>query len=280
MSEPENLKKWIGKSRQIFDIVDLATCQRMAATLDQQATFKEGDALPPLWHWCFFHLPQQTADLDRDGHAVRGDFLPPVALPRRMWAGGRLNYYQDIPIGGKVRKTSKIKSIKFKQGQSGELCFVTVEHRYVHQATTCLVEEHDIVYRQQSLPGGAAKKPQQAEMQAQWSRKITPSSVMMFRYSALTFNGHRIHYDRDYCRDVENYPGLVFHGPLTATLLLDLAIANNPQKILKSFEFRAVSPVFDTAPFTIRGENTGKTSELQAVLDDGVLAMTAQATFS
>ncbi len=280
MIDIDHLRQWVGKKESLTDKLDLATCQRMEATLDLPATLNEGDALPPLWHWCWFHQPIRGSLLGRDGHPEKGGFLPPVDLPRRMWAGGRFTFNAPLVIGVETEKQSTIKSVEAKNGRSGELCFVTVEHRISSHGTLCLVEEHDIVYREDPRPDAKPTKPPLADDGvADFSRIIKPNPTMLFRYSALTFNGHRIHYDRDYCRDVEGYPGLVFHGPLTATLLAGLAVENSHDASLKQFEFRATSPVFDIGSFTICGRKEGATSRLQAVHPDKTLAMKATATF-
>ncbi len=282
MINVEHLRQWIGKSETQSDTIDLATCQRMEAMLDQPATLNKGDPLPPLWHWCWFHQPVRGGELGRDGHPEKGGFLPPVPLPRRMWAGGRFTFEKRMMIGTEATKASIIKSVEAKKGRSGELCFVTVEHTISQQGHTCIVEEHDIVYRDDPKPSDkpanspAAPKQQKPD----FSSIITPNSTMLFRYSALTFNGHRIHYDRDYCRDVEGYPGLVFHGPLTATLMAGLAAENNPGQPLKSFEFRAASPIFDIDPFKIAGRSENNTCLLRALDRRGKLAMKATASFS
>jgi 3-methylfumaryl-CoA hydratase len=279
MMNIEHLNQWVGKTETINDTIDLAACQRMEATLDQPPLLKENDPLPPLWHWCWFNQPVRQSLLGRDGHPEKGEFLPPVALPRRMWAGGRLTFHAALPIGAEAQKISTIKSIEAKQGRTGPLCFVTVEHRLEWDGILCLVEEHDIVYREDPKPDDKPVTPPQAEGGTDFSRTINPSPTLLFRYSALTFNGHRIHYDRDYCRDVEAYPGLVFHGPLTATLLAGLAVRNNPGRGLKRFEFRAISPIFDTDTFEICGRMEDDRCQLQAILPNGALAMKAVAEF-
>lgn len=278
MIDMDHLRQWVEKTETLNDTINLATCQGMEATLDQRPALNESDALPPLWHWCWFNPTVRQSLLGRDGHPEKGGFLPPVPLPRRMWAGGRLTFHAALPIGAEAQKTSTIKSIEAKQGRTGPLCFVTVEHRLECDGTLCLVEEHDIVYREDPKPGDRPVTPPQAQRgDVDFSRTINPSPTMLFRYSALTFNGHRIHYDRDYCRDVEAYPGLVFHGPLTATLLADLAVCNNPGKVLKRFDFRAISPIFDNDTFEISGRMEDGTCQLQAILPNGALAMKAVA---
>ncbi len=279
MIDLDHLRLWVGKEQTVDDTIDLAVCQRMEATLDQPAQLEEGEPLPTLWHWLYFHQPARQSLLGRDGHPEKGGFLPPVPLPRRMWAGGRFEFQAPLPIGGKAQRQSTIKSVDHKKGRSGELCFVTVKHQVTSGGTICLIEEHDIVYRHDPKPDDKPVLPLPADGDADFSRAVTPSPVMLFRYSALTFNGHRIHYDRDYCRDVEGYPGLVFHGPLTATLLADLAVRNNPGRRFEHFEFRALAPIFDTTPFSVSGWQRQDHTALQAVLPGDALAMKATARF-
>ncbi|MEE9416146.1 MAG: MaoC family dehydratase N-terminal domain-containing protein [Acidimicrobiales bacterium] len=280
--EPSNeidvLEGWVGRSESTSDIMTAPWARLMQQTLDREATLVDGDPLPPLWHWIYFLSSVPISEVGRDGHRSRGGFLPPVALPRRMWAGGRLRFDEPIRIGDRVDKTSTISAVTMKQGSSGQLCFVTVTHELTVDGTTCVSEEQDLVYREDPNPESPAPASKPAPDGAQWQRTIEPSEVQLFRYSALTFNSHRIHYDRDYCRDVEGYPGLLFHGPFTATLLVDLAVSNNPNP-LREFSFRAVAPLFDTETFTIRGRVDGESSIVWAETANGSLAMTAEAAF-
>lgn len=275
----DHLHKWVGKSVTISDVVDLATCQRMEAMIDRLPALGVGDDLPLLWHWLYFHEPAMQSTLGRDGHPEKGGFLPPVPLPRRMWAGGRFEFNTLLPIGANAEKQSTIKSVKMKTGRSGNLCFVTVEHLLKRDGVICASEEHDIVFRDDPKPGAKQSQPPKADSNPDWTRTITPTPELLFRYSALTFNSHKIHYDRDYCRDVEGYPGLVFHGPLTATLLLDLAVGKVGPRQAKHFEFRATGPLFDVAPFELRGWDNGNNIVLQAVTPEGKQAMQATVTF-
>ncbi|MEE9313356.1 MAG: MaoC family dehydratase N-terminal domain-containing protein [Rhizobiaceae bacterium] len=249
------LKQWVGKSESATDTLHPAQARLMQTTLNREASIEVGDPLPPLWHWAYFLSGVPLSGLGRDGHPALGQFLPPVALPRRMWAGGRLTFEKPILLGDTITKTSTIKNVSLKSGRSGALCFVTVEHKFTSEdGTAHITEEHDIVYREDSAPDAPKPKPAEPPKGSARSQTITPSSVQLFRYSALTFNSHRIHYDREYCKDVEGYPGLIFHGPLTATLLADMAAQHAP---IKTFNFRAVSPLFDTAPFTINNDGEG-----------------------
>lgn len=283
MSSPsfdiELLKQWIGRRESGRDLVHASHANALAATLDRDEQFGDGDALPPLWHWVYFWSAAPASGVGADGHAKRGGFLPPVPLPRRMWAGGRLSFVAPLPIGVAAEKESHIVDVSMKEGATGPLAFVTVEHRVRAGATTCIVEQHDIVYRDHPAADAPASKGKPAPTDAQWIRRIDPDPVLLFRYSALTFNGHRIHYDRSYVTGVEGYPGLIVHGPLIATLLMDLLHRELPQRAVQTFSFRAVSPLFDIDSFTVNGKlaDDGRSAVLWASNARGELAMQAEA---
>lgn len=274
------LEQWIGKTEIQLDTIDAKQANLMAATLGSRQVFQVGDPLPALWHWIYFLTALPTQDLGRDGHPKLGGYLPPVKLPRRMWAGGRFVFSAPLLIGETVERISSIKAIAVKQGRTGALCFVTVAHEFKVDGQLRLTEEHDIVYREDPLGDQAAKQlpvpPQGAEIVA----TVSADQTMLFRYSALTFNGHRIHYDRDYCRDVEGYPDLVVHGPLIATLLLNHAVAHHAEKKLRSFDFRALSPICGDQVFTLNQKQGRADNTLWAQTADGVLAMLASAEFA
>ena len=217
------------------------------------------------------------SELGRDGHPAVGGFLPPVALPRRMWAGSRLDFHHPVKIGDTLKKNSTLKDLKIKSGKTGKLCFVTVSHSFYREQLKLITEEHDIVYREDPAPGALLPSPPKAPADAQIKKSVSPSPVLLYRYSALTFNGHRIHYDIDYCREVEGYPGLVFHGPLSATLLLDLASRETDAERISNFEFRAISPLFADRPFTLNLKRNDKKLALWATNPDGLLAIKAGA---
>jgi 3-methylfumaryl-CoA hydratase len=243
-----------------------------------------GSDVPPLWHWLYF-LPQAPQNqIGPDGHPLRGGFLPPVPLPRRMWAGGRLQWQTNNPlrVGDAAQKHSRIASVKHKSGRTGDLLFVEVEHAFSNAQGLCLTETHDIVYRAAAVPGAPEVPPTAADTDAPWQREFVPDPVSLFRYSALTFNGHRIHYDRSYVTQEEGYPGLIVHGPLIATLLVDLVRRQVPEARVASFQFRAVRPTFDLNPFRLNGRPSadGKTIELWACDHEGWLTMQAQATLA
>ncbi|WP_299934250.1 MaoC family dehydratase N-terminal domain-containing protein [uncultured Pelagimonas sp.] len=270
--------KWIGKTETRHDHLRCGPADLMAATLGQSLVFQEGDTLPPLWHWLYFLDALPPRELGRDGHPKKGGFLPPVALPRRMWAGGRFEFLQSLRFGSAVEKRSSIVRLEEKTGRSGPLCFVTVRHTLSQHGQAAVIEDHDIVYREDPDPNQPVPAPAKAPESAAFSELVQPDPVLLFRYSALMFNGHRIHYDVDYARDVEGYDGLVFHGPLTATLLVDLATrqAGRPPN---RYEFRGVAPISGNAPFHIEGRQCDDGYELWAKRADGALAMRAQAFF-
>jgi len=275
-----HLQQWAGKSETRSDLVTAAPIAALAATLDIDIPYpKAGAALPPLWHWLYFLPFPLQSELGPDGHARRGAFLPPVELPRRMWAGGRIDFHHPLRVGENITRTSRIVDVKYKEGRSGRLVFVLVRHEIASAGKSALTEEHDIVYRDHSGSEAASPTPQIAPESAAWERVVTPDDVLLFRYSALTFNGHRIHYDRRYATEVEGYPGLVVHGPLLATLLVNLLRSNLPEALVTRFEFRAVSPIFDTGAFSVCGkpEDDGRPIRLWAKDQSGALAMKASA---
>lgn len=280
-----HLQSWQGRSETALDALTAAPIAALSATLDRDDPAPApGTPVPPLWHWLYFLPHARQSELGPDGHARRVGFLPPVPLPRRMWAGGRLRWEAANPLrlGQQVQRVSTIQSVTHKAGRSGELLFVLVKHRFSNEHGLALTEEHDIVYRAAAQPGDPAPAPQRPplEGQAAWSRTLVPDDVLLFRYSALTFNGHRIHYDRQYVTQVEGYPGLIVHGPLIATLLLDLLRRSLPGATVASFAFKAVRPTFDLHPFSVHGRPSadGRSVELWAQDHEGWLTMQGTAT--
>ena len=277
-----HLQTWQGRTETLHDSLSAAPVSGLSATLDRDDPAPQpGTPLPPLWHWLYF-LPQvRQSGLGPDGHPERGGFLPPVPLPRRMWAGGRLRWEEGNPlqVGQAVRRVSRIESVTHKAGRTGDLVFVLVKHEVHNDLGLALTEEHDIVYRAAAQPGDPVPAPVAAETGAPWQREIVPDDVLLFRYSALTFNGHRIHYDRRYVTGVEGYPGLIVHGPLIATLLVDLVRRQQPGARFKRFAFKAVRPTFDLNPFAVNGrpEADGKTVRLWANDHEGWLTLQATA---
>ncbi len=219
----ETLRGWIGRSETVEDVATAAPLRALTATLDRDdPPTGPGQAIPPCWHWLYFLPVHRQSEIGPDGHARRGGFLPPVPLPRRMWAGSRLEFLAPVQAGQALSRTSRIADVRMKEGRAGPLVFVNVRHEISAEGRLAITEEHDIVYREMPQPGEPVPAGVPAPEDAQWTRRIEPDDVLLFRYSALTFNGHRIHYDRRYVTEVEGYPGLIVHGPLIATLLLDL----------------------------------------------------------
>jgi 3-methylfumaryl-CoA hydratase len=277
--EPLDVSAWIGRMETRSDTLTAGPLDRLSATLDRSdPPHAIGDIAPPLGHWLYFLPDEPQSAIGPDGHPKRGGFLPPIHdLPRRMWAGSRVSFPGDIRVGMDLVKRSTIAAVERKQGAAGPLVFVTVRHEVAEpDGPALIVDEHDIVYR--GL-GGAAVKPAAAAEKGEWRRTLTPDAVMLFRYSALTFNGHRIHYDRDYVTKEEGYPGLVVHGPLIATLLVDLLRRQMPQARVESFSFRAVSPLFDGGEMSVNGTppDGNGVVKLWAANASGGLAMKAEA---
>ena len=274
---------WIGRSEVAHDTITAGPLDRLAATLDSDvAGAQHRDAVPPLGHWLFFLPNARQSEIGDDGHPLRGGFLPPVnELPRRMWAGSRVAFDGEVRVGDIVKRRSVIQSIKHKDGASGPLVFVTIRHEIGQEGQPpAIVDEHDIVYRGLQAPA-VKPSPRMAEV-GEWRRELVPDAVQLFRYSALTFNGHRIHYDRDYVTREEGYPGLVVHGPLIATLLLDLIRRNAPDARVSKFSFRALSPLFDADVMSVNATPPASDGliHLWAANAEGHLAMTAEARFA
>jgi 3-methylfumaryl-CoA hydratase len=278
----DHLKKWIGKTELTSDEVARTPLAALSATLDRDdPPPRSDDPVPPLWHWLYFLPIYRQSEIGPDGHAKLGSFLPPVPLPRRLYAGGRLRFIQPLRVGESISRTSHIVDVSLKEGRSGALVFVLVRHEISNRIGLAVTEEHDIVYRTLPGPSDSAPKPQTSPDDADWTLEIHPDAVLLFRYSALTFNGFRIHYDYKYSTEVEKYPGLVVHGPLIATLLADLVRRNMPNATIENFSFRATKPLFEVEPFWICGKADGaKTVKLWAKDAKGFLAMDATATLA
>ena len=249
----DDLKSWIGKTQAAEDFAAPFPVRALGPTLDEDDPEpRTGDPLPPLWHWLYFLEAVRASKIGPDGHPERGDFLPPVPLPRRMWAGSRFSFDgEPLRIGDTIKRASNIKSVESKTGSTGAMVFVTVQHMISGPRGVSLVEEHDIVYREAASPGEQARPARPAPADPTWSRTVMPDPVLLFRFSALTFNGHRIHYDQPYVTGTEGYPGLIVHGPLMGMLQIELARRSNSGKIARSFEFRALSPAFAGNPLTV-----------------------------
>lgn len=271
---------WIGREEECSQQILAATASAMAATLDWPRAPAAGDPLPPGWQWLYFNPAARRSTLGVDGHPRRGGFLPPIELSHRMWAGSRIRYLADLPIESHATRRSRILNIANKVGKRGTLCFVTVEHNISCGATLCIREEQDLVYRDAAAPGSAPAPAARYDEIAEWSVSFEPDTTLLFRYSALTFNGHRIHYDQDYARTQEGYPDLVVHGPLTATLLQHFALEQGGGRPLARFEFRGVAPLFVARPFSLEGRRLEHDRlALWARGPEGELAMSATAEF-
>jgi 3-methylfumaryl-CoA hydratase len=275
-AELARLPEWIGRVEVLDDTAMPGPIAALSALLDRDDPApRMGDPVPPLAHWLYFLPMHRQSETGPDGHPRRGGFLPPVPLPRRMWAGSRLEWHKPLSVGTPIRRTSRIADVKLKEGRSGPLVFVTVRHEVGDAGGIAIVDEHDIVYRNET--GQAVSAPVPAPTNETWSRVIHPDPVLLFRYSAATANGHRIHYDHPYVTRVEGYPGLVVHGPLIATLLIDLLRRSLPGVALRTFAFRAVRPLFDTAPFTVCGLPDAASTSAQLWSRDAQGAVTMQA---
>jgi 3-methylfumaryl-CoA hydratase len=269
---------WIGRTEEIEELIALAPVQAAAATLDDTTTeFQPGSQLPPLWHWFFFLPRVPQSRLSVDGHPQRGGFMPPIELPRRMFAGARMRFLKPLLIGKPACRQSVIRDVSQKEGKTGKLAFVTVANRISQGGEVCIEEEQDIVYRE---PGATVAAPEPCELppvpENSWTRTITPDPTLLFRFSALTFNAHRIHYDRTYATTEEGYPGLVVHGPLTAVLLMEL-VRFRAHRAVTAFAFRGQAPLFDLAPFRLIATPLGDRVQLEAQAPDGKTTMTASA---
>ncbi|MEO7941580.1 MAG: MaoC family dehydratase N-terminal domain-containing protein [Burkholderiaceae bacterium] len=291
---PAQLEQWIGRSQSMTEVIHPVQVRQLAATLDDAARLGEPAAspLPAGWHWAYFNPIEVHAQLGDDGHPRRGDFLPPVQLPRRMWAGSRLRWTRAFTVGSTVTRDTRIASVERKSGRSGEMVFVTLAHRYHDQHGALLDEEHDIVYRDWpndqeksalATLGARAQAGEHAfERTGSVQKTVQADSVMLFRYSAATFNGHRIHYDVDYCRQIEGYPGLVVHGPLIATLLLGyMENTVAPGRFIRSFSFRAKRPTFALGAFHLHatGDAGGSRLDVWSTNNVGEVGLDAQIGF-
>ncbi|OGA23202.1 MAG: hypothetical protein A3I02_02940 [Betaproteobacteria bacterium RIFCSPLOWO2_02_FULL_67_26] len=281
MQELEKLKEWIGQKESAVDYVTVPAVHRLAATLDRDDPFpKMGDPLPIGWHQILFPRVVRHSQIGADGHPERGDFLPPVPLPRRMFAGKRTTFHADLQVGDAVRRDSVIQDVTSKRGRTGQMVFVTVKTDIASPRGLAITEEQDFVYREAAPGGTPPQPPQPAPGRTVWSRTVTPDPVMLFRYSALTFNGHRIHYDKPYVTRVEGYPDLIMNGGLTTLLVFELARthASTPMRHIASRNVRAL---FVNQPITFGGEPSAdnRTAKLWALNPDGALALTAEAEF-
>jgi 3-methylfumaryl-CoA hydratase len=277
----DHLRQWIGRTTEASDIVTAQLVKGLRATLFQEiGEPKAGDAAPFTTHWCLAQPVFPMSQLSQDGHPSRGGFLPPVPLPRRMWAGGELQFLDTLRVGDEPKRSSRISDVTMKTGSTGTLCFVSVEHEVTTSRGTAIRERQDIVYREMSsTPQAASAKPAAPPPAAQHRETHMADPVLLFRYSALTFNGHRIHYDRDYVTKVEGYPGLIFHGPLQATFIVELAAKLHDGKPPKKFSYRGLQPLFEGSEFSINANQTDNGMELWTANSAGQPTMKGTATW-
>jgi len=277
----DHLRQWIGRKAEVTDIVTAQLVKGLRATLFQEiGEPKTGDAAPFTVHWCLGQPVYPMSELGPDGHPTRGGFLPPVPLPRRMWAGGELQFLDPLRVGDETTRTSRISDVTLKTGSTGTLCFVSVEHVVTTSRGPAIRERQDIVYRdvsktQAAAPAKAAPPPPAAKHR----ETHVSDPVLLFRYSALTFNGHRIHYDRDYVTKVEGYPGLIFHGPLQAALIVELAAKLHGGQPPKTFSYRGVQPLFEGGEFSVNANDAAGGLELWTANAEGQPTMKGTATW-
>mgnify|MGYP000743005829 CR=1 FL=1 len=272
-----HLQSWIGREQRDSERLSPTLVRQFNATFDRTSDVSPGAEAPLLIHLCLAQPIAPMAELGRDGHPALGGFLPPVPLPRRMWAGGAFTFHDSIRIGEEVTRHSTITDVTLKEGRSGSLCFVTVDHEITSNGRKVLSERQDIVYRDIPQTAGVAKPVEPAPVGVE-SRSVIPHPTLLFRYSALTFNGHRIHYDKPFCIEQEGYPGLVVHGPMQATMLCQYA-ADLRGVAPRAFSFRSLSPIFDDAAFTLNASGEGADLRLWTARTNGPVAMEAQATW-
>lgn len=275
-----HLQTWIGKQEVLHDDIALFPAQALAAALDNDSLPEKGDHLPPFWEWMYFLPTPKASATGADGHPAKGGFLPPVPLPRRMWAAGEAQYLKGVVIGRPAKRVSTIESVDLKEGSTGTLIFVTVKHEIYQLDELCVSQLQNIVYREQPAADAPLPPVKAPPADADWSNTITPDPVLLFRYSALTFNGHRIHYDRTYAVQEELYPALVVHGPLLVTMLLELARAELSEETVAAIKFRAVRPTFDTNAFRVEAKREGNALQLWSVDSDDAMCMKIDAKLS
>jgi 3-methylfumaryl-CoA hydratase len=277
----DRFRAWVGRKETAADEVTAWPVKAMTAALDRDDPLPgRGEPIPLGWHWFYFLDARRQSEIGPDGHPQRGGFLPPVPLPRRMWAGGRIEFRRPLRMGEALRRESEIVSLEPKQGRSGTLVFLTARHTVYAAGEIAAIDEHDIVFREAARPGEAPAAGKPAPASAAWQRALRADPVLLFRFSALTFNGHRIHYDLPYATGEEHYPALVVHGPLQATLLLDLCRRHSARPVAR-FDYRAMSPLFHTETFTINAEPAadGSGAEVWTASEKGATAMAGKVTF-
>jgi 3-methylfumaryl-CoA hydratase len=275
----DHLRQWIGRTEEASDTVTAQLVRALRATLFQEiGAPKIGEVAPYTVHWCLAQPVFPMSQLGPDGHPTRGGFLPPVPLPRRMWAGGELEFFDALRVGDEAKRTSRISDVSIKTGSTGTLCFVSVEHLIVSPRGTAIRERQDIVYREMTSGTSATPKAPPPPVAKHRETHIS-DPVLLFRYSALTFNGHRIHYDRDYVTKVEGYPGLIFHGPLQATFIVELAAKLHGGKPPRKFAYRGLQPLFEGSAFSVNANDNAQGMELWTANADGQPTMKGTATW-
>jgi 3-methylfumaryl-CoA hydratase len=275
----EHLRQWIGRSNEVSDVVTAQLVKGLRSTLFMEiGEPKRGDTAPFTLHWCLAPAVYPMSELGPDGHPTRGGFLPPVPLPRRMWAGGELEFLDLLRVGDEVKRTSRIADVAVKTGSTGVLCFVSVEHHVQTTRGTAIRERQDIVYRDLASAQPPAPAKSAAPPTSQHRERHVADPVLLFRYSALTFNGHRIHYDRDYVTKVEGYPGLIFHGPMQAALLVEMGAKLNGGTAPKRFSYRGLQPLFE-GEFSVNANKTDRGLELWTANSAGQPTMKGTATW-
>jgi 3-methylfumaryl-CoA hydratase len=283
----EHLRGWIGRAETREDLISPWTASAMAATVrNDSSDWPPGRALPPLWHWCYFLPAAPQNQLGPDGHPARGGFMPPVPLPRRMWAASQLEFFSPLRLAVPARRVSRVEDVTLKHGKSGTLVFVRVAHTY-HAAgadgtdSALIRERQDIVYREAAQPSAVAPSPVAPSVappaQAQWGETLHPDPALLLRYSALTFNAHRIHYDYPYVTQVEGYAGLVVHGPLIATLLLEAAQRQHPGRAVARYQFKAVRPLICGGALRVCGAAPAADGDIALWAEDGKGVLLMQA---
>lgn len=272
----DHLRQWIGRTEEASDIVTAQLVKGLRATLFLDiGEPKRGDAAPFTTHWCLAQPVYPMSMLGPDGHPTRGGFLPPVPLPRRMWAGGELQFIEPLRVGDEATRASRIADVSVKSGSTGTLCFVSVEHTISTARGVAIRERQDIVYRDMPTGGknAAPAKPAAAAPTAKHRQTHVSDPVLLFRYSALTFNGHRIHYDRDYVTKIEGYPGLIFHGPMQAALLVEFAAHLHGGTAPKKFSYRGLQPLFEGGEFSVNANEIAEGLDIWVANADGAPTM-------
>lgn len=270
----EHLRRWVGKTQRQSDEVSARTIESLRATLEIEG-LPRADAIPVTLHWCLAPEIDALSRLDEDGHAFKGEFLPPVPLARRLWAGADIAFHDGFRIGDRIERLSRVSDIQVKTGRSGALCFVTITHEFVTGRGPAVEERHHIVYRDHTA-AAPRDTPGAVDRAAQWQRGVHIDSRRLFRYSALTFNAHRIHYDIEYCR-TEGYSGLLVHGPLQASLLAELAASIGGERALASLSFRAVRPLVQPAAVIAKACESAAGLDLWLCGPDGATTLTGTA---